>query len=175
MKKIWTLGLLPLVTIAPNFVTLPAQAGDGCTYNLGKSSAGQAIELNLCSIRLIPKTFNVDFTYSLKGEPIKARANCRDRSWITLPERATHKPQSQATSDMLQILCTTPIDGNSDSQIAVVFNPPTNIRNRPNGKVICTITELTAISTGTGGPSGDWYRTSACGGGYVHNSQLRFN
>ncbi len=174
MKRILHLGLIPLMAIAATLPTVPAQAGDGCGYKLGKSSVGELIELNLCSIRLIPKSFNVDFTYSLKGSPIAANANCRSRSWITLPERVTHKPQSQATRDMLQILCTTPIDGGGDSQIVVVFNPPTNIRNRPNGKVICTITELTAISTGTGS-AGEWYRTGACGGGYVHRSQLRFN
>jgi hypothetical protein len=174
MKPAHILALLPLFAIAATPIA-PAQASDGCTYQLGQSSAGVATELNLCSIRRIPRTFNVDFTYSLGGDSISARADCRSRNWMTFPEKATHNPQSQATEDMLQILCTAPIDGGGDDSLAVIFNPPTNIRKTPNGKVICTITELRAIGISGSGPSKGWYRTNVCGYGYIHQSQLRFN
>jgi hypothetical protein len=173
MKRSPILGLLPLLLITTPIA--PAKADNGCTYQLGQSSTGIAAELNLCSIRLIPRTFNVDFTYSLGGERIPARADCRSRNWTTFPEKAINKPQSQATEDMLQIVCTAPIDGGGDDYLAVIFNPPTNIRKTPNGKVICTITELRAIGISGSGSSNGWYRTNACGYGYVHQSQLRFN
>jgi hypothetical protein len=172
MKRSHILGLLPLLALTS---IGPAQASDRCTYQLGQASTGAATELNLCSLRRIPRTFNVDFTYSLGGEPISAQADCRSRHWTTLPEKAINKPQSQVTEDMLQILCTAPIDGGGDDYLAVIFNPPTNIRKTPNGKVICTITELRVIAISGSGPSNGWYRTNACGYGYVHQSQLRFN
>jgi hypothetical protein len=172
MKRSYILGFLPLLA---TLSIAPAQASDGCTYQLGQSSTGVATELNLCSIRRIPRTFNVDFTYSLGGDSISARADCRSRNWMTFPEKAINKPQSQATEDMLKIICTAPIDGGGDNALAVVFNPPTNIRKTPNGKVICTITELRAIGISGSGPSKGWYRTNVCGYGYIHQSQLRFN
>ncbi|NJM44829.1 MAG: hypothetical protein HC860_00630 [Alkalinema sp. RU_4_3] len=172
MKRSPILALLPLLAITAT--PAPAQAGDGCTYQLGQSSTGVATELNLCSIRRIHKTFNVDFTYTLGGESIPARANCRSNNWVTFPENTTHTPKSKATDDMLKILCTAPVDGNGDSVLAVIFNPPTNIRKTPNGKVICQITDLRVISI-SGGPSNGWYRTGLCGYDYIHKSQLRFN
>lgn len=102
-------------------------------------------------------------------------ANCRQNTWLTYPEKATHSPQSQSTTDMLKIVCTAP-SFNDGISVGVVFDPPSKIREKPNGKVVCTIRDLTAIELAggiTGG--GEWYRTKACGGGVIHKSQIRFN
>ncbi|GFE67853.1 SH3 domain-containing protein [Chroococcus sp. FPU101] len=54
---------------------------------------------------------------------------------------------------------------------ATVFAPPTNIRNRPNGEIICTVNEK--ISLDVYQKEGQWYYTDYCGGGYIHQSQIR--
>jgi hypothetical protein len=63
--------LLPLAT--PKAI-----AAETCNYNLGPSSTGQTIQMNLCSIQRQP-TDRVDFSYLLGDKTIAAQANCRQR------------------------------------------------------------------------------------------------
>lgn len=56
---------------------------------------------------------------------------------------------------------------------AVVFDPPSNVRTKPDGnKVLCTVEAKRTIKvSGTG----EWLKTDACGKqGYIHRKQLRF-
>jgi hypothetical protein len=48
---------------------------------------------------------------------------------------------------------------------------PSNVRVQPNGAVKCTL-GLSAIDV-YAEPRGDWYSTTACGGGWIHRSQIR--
>lgn len=62
---------------------------------------------------------------------------------------------------------------------ATVFAPPTNIRESPNGTILCSIKRRTNIeilgSTGIRDNNGVWYFTSACGKtGVIHSTQIRF-
>jgi serine/threonine-protein kinase len=54
---------------------------------------------------------------------------------------------------------------------ATVFAPPTNIRNRPNGEIICTVNKKVSLDVYQ--KEGQWYYTDYCGGGYIHQSQIR--
>jgi hypothetical protein len=57
-------------------------------------------------------------------------------------------------------------------QTAVVFDPPSNVRSSPNGKVICSVGAVTNINIY--GSTQGWYVTDVCGSrGYIHNSQIR--
>ena len=66
---------------------------------------------------------------------------------------------------------------------ALIIDPPSNIRNVPNGRVICQVEQRKVIQvfswslmTGEGSPSNNWYSTNACGEkntGWVHNSQIK--
>lgn len=154
----------------------PALAGEDCNFRLGNSVAGSPMAVDLCSLRPVPRSFNVEFTYSIEGVQINANANCRDNSWYIPSDDTRHVPRSRATENMLKIICTAPRDASSDSRLAVIFNPPSNIRRSPNGPIICTVTELRTISTSSAIPSG-WIRAyvPGCGGGYIHKSQVAFN
>lgn len=59
---------------------------------------------------------------------------------------------------------------------ATVFDPPSNVRAAPNGKVLCTITSVKAITVWNDTYGGsEWLATNACGGqgrGYIHRSQI---
>lgn len=55
---------------------------------------------------------------------------------------------------------------------ASVFAPPSNIRNRPNGEIICTVTKRVSLNVYQ--QEGEWYYTNLCGGGYIHKSQISF-
>ena len=151
---------------------LSAQAGN-CDYSTGTAVGGQNISVNLCSISRVSSQ-NVSFDYNLGDERIQAKANCQSRTWITFPEQTVNRPQSQATRDMIQIVCTAP-SFNEGIGIGVVFDPPSNVRSSPNGTIICTIRELTAIEL-RGGVVGDgWLRTNFCGrSGVIHQSQVLF-
>jgi flagellar motility protein MotE (MotC chaperone) len=64
---------------------------------------------------------------------------------------------------------------------ARVIDPPTNIRQSPNGKVICVVSEKKDIyvygsdDEGMSDSNGFWLYTDVCGTrGVVHSSQLKF-
>jgi hypothetical protein len=66
------------------------------------------------------------------------------------------------------------------STSALIFDPPTNIRATPNGKVVCVISSRTVVgivnTPSIADKNGVWYRTTACGGlAFVHSSQVSFN
>lgn len=54
----------------------------------------------------------------------------------------------------------------------VIFAPPSNIRETPNGNIICTIRSI--ININLLGFQQGWYQTDVCGRlGYIHESQVR--
>lgn len=161
----------PLISL---FWVLPSQA-QNCNYFLGKAVGGQNISVNLCSIERI-NTRSVNFTYALGNERIQSQANCAAWSWTTFPERAVNYPQSQATEDLMKVVCTAP-SFNPGTSIAVVFNPPSNVRIRPNGEILCNVREFQAIQLQVEMTSErEWYPTNVCGRpGFIHKSQVRFN
>jgi Bacterial SH3 domain len=55
---------------------------------------------------------------------------------------------------------------------AYVFDPPSNVRNAPDGEIVCTISKQISIDIYE--KEGQWYYTDSCGGGYIHQSQIRF-
>lgn len=178
MKKLFSsfsaLGTIATMTSAIAFFPSSPATASNCNYDLGTTSGGQSISVELCSIQRQPGA-RTNFTYTLGGERIKAQANCSNNTWLTYPERESRSPQSKATSNMMKIVCTAP-SFNDGIAIGVVFDPPSKVRKTPNGQIVCTIPDVMAIALAggvTGG--GEWYRTSACGGGVIHKSQVRFN
>ncbi len=169
---VYCLNVAILVCALVDSYSLSAQAGN-CDYSTGTAVGGQNISVNLCSISRVSSR-NVSFDYYLGDERIQAQANCQSRTWITFPEQAVNRPQSQATRDMMQIVCTAP-SFNEGIGIGVVFDPPSNVRSSPNGSIVCTILELIAIEL-SGGVVGDgWLRTNFCGrSGVIHQSQVLF-
>lgn len=61
---------------------------------------------------------------------------------------------------------------------ATVFAPPSNVRSRPNGNIVCTITTRRQINVYRFyDNSQQWLSTDACGDnryGVIHISQIRF-
>jgi hypothetical protein len=165
---------IALLSLSPISLLTATPATANCDYSLGTASTGQSTRLDLCSIQPQPGA-RTNFTYSLGAERIAAQANCRTNTWLTYPERQSHSPQSAATRTMMKIVCTAP-SFNDGISIAVVFDPPSKIRKTPNGTVVCTLRDVTAIALAGGVTgNGEWYRTFACGGGVIHKSQVRFN
>ena len=162
------IALLPFLAL----FSQPAQASaDHCYYNLGNSSSGQSVKLDRCTIQR-QRDRRVNFTYRLGNEDINSQANCRNNSWTTFPERETHSPQSRATTDLMKLVCTAP-SSSDGAGIGIVFDPPSHIRKSPNGPIVCTIRELTAIEIAGGVTDSGWVRTTACGGGVIYKDQLR--
>jgi hypothetical protein len=61
----------------------------------------------------------------------------------------------------------------SQAEVAIVFDPPSNVRQSPNGNFLCSIRERTTINIY--GSIGDWYYTDICGTmGVIHSDQITF-
>ena len=57
--------------------------------------------------------------------------------------------------------------------VALVFDPPSNVRAFPNGQIICAVREKMMINLYE--RQGLWYQTDVCGRmGWIHVSQLKF-
>jgi hypothetical protein len=150
--------------------SIPTQA-QSCNYFAGRAAGGQSVNVDLCSISQASAN-SVDFVYYLGRERIQSQANCRAGTWTTFPERKVHRPQSQATQSMLDVVCSYRQSGDT-TRSALVFDPPSNVRVSPNGAVLCSIRDRTTINVY--GSTGSWYYTDACGDmGVIHSSQIRF-
>ena len=147
---------------------------------LGQASTGAPIRLLMGSINQRDAEYR-EFTYQLGNDSVQAMANCKDQSWTSYPERQVNRPQSPATERMLALVCGTapgvaapsPTADASFPGVAIVFDPPSNVRRQPGGGFLCTIDARRSIRVGPA--QGDWYPTSACGArGFIHKSQVRF-
>lgn len=94
-----------------SFATLVAPFGgqsllsaQTCTQFLGTASSGQAINLDLCSIQ-VASYRSVNFVYYLGNNRVQSQANCEAGTWTSFPEATVHRPQSEATQRMLNIVC----------------------------------------------------------------------
>ena len=57
--------------------------------------------------------------------------------------------------------------------VAMVIEPPSNIRYTPNGNIICSVNDNRHINIYN--LVGEWYKTDFCGSvGYIHKSQVDF-
>ncbi|MDX2230545.1 MAG: hypothetical protein NW220_12965 [Leptolyngbyaceae cyanobacterium bins.349] len=140
---------------------------------LGKASGGQTTRLDTNSIqtnRHAAGTFAA-FTYYLGNERLDAGAHCGRGLWTV--EGKDYKPQSQATRNMLSIVCSIgSAEDSEDMGTLLVFDPPSNVRSSPGGAVKCSIDQMTVIQVYVE-PRNGWYSTKACGGGWIHSSQVR--
>jgi hypothetical protein len=142
----------------------------------GNAVGGQAVNLDLNSIRQVSAQ-SLDFTYYLGSNAIYAQANCRVGYWVTFPERQTNRPQSAATQRMLSKVCSYLATGRSVQSpgpgVAIVFDPPSNVRSTPNGTIQCSVRSKQTINIY--GKEGQWYLTDYCGStGYIHEGQVQF-
>lgn len=150
-----------------------AEAQSSNNYYAGQSSGGQSINVDLNSISRASSK-SVDFVYYLGEERIQSQANCEAGTWTTFPERAINRPQSQATQNMLNVVCQNRASNSSSRRrVARVFDPPSNVRTSPNGSALCSVRNITDINIYSS--TGDWYYTDVCGEmGVIHSSQIRF-
>lgn len=163
---------LPPVSNAPQ---LSSQPDASCSYAAGTAVGGQAINVDLCSIK-VKSPESVAFVYYLNNERVESEANCSNDTWITFPERQVNRPQSSATKKMLDSVCsrqTSTSGTTSQAGAAIVFDPPSNVRRSPNGEILCAVQKKTTINIY--GSNGGWYKTNVCGSmGFIHGEQLKF-
>ena len=185
----------PTTTQTPNNAPEPTQTQKGSTttaqrsltgtVELGASVTGAPIRLLMGSINQRDAQFR-EFTYQLGNETVQAMANCPDQTWTSYPERQVNRPQSPATERMLSLVCGNAPIANQPAPaapaaspdlaypgVAIVFDPPSNVRSSPGGTFLCTVNNQRTIRVGQA--QGEWYPTSACGAkGFIHRSQVRF-
>ena len=89
------------------------------------------MQLDACSFNRVSLN-SVNFTDYLGSRKINAQVHCPSRTWTTFHDQVTHPPQSTATANRLARVCNT-------GELAVVFDPPSNIRVSPNGAILCTL------------------------------------
>jgi hypothetical protein len=174
LQKLSAIGLTTLAFF-PSLCLTASQSvqAQTCNYYAGRASGGQSVNVDLCSISKASYR-SIDFVYYLGNERIQSQANCEAGTWTTFPERTVNRPQSQATQNMLKVVCSyRAYSTTSDVGTATVFAPPSNVRLAPNGKILCSVKRVTTINIY--GATGEWYYTDACGEmGLIHTSQIRF-
>ncbi|EDX87427.1 hypothetical protein S7335_5137 [Synechococcus sp. PCC 7335] len=148
------------------------------TYYAGQATGGQSVVVDLDSIYSIDRD-DTRFIYFFAGEPIPSQAHCAGGgAWTTLDDGIVRTPQSQATRNMLNVVCSySTYESAAPSvvsrQAALVNAPPSNIRATPNGRILCTIRTRSYIDVY--GYSAGWYSTDACSqAGVIHESQVQF-
>jgi len=67
----------------------------------------------------------------------------------------------------------------SSAGAAIVFAPPSNVRESPSGRILCSVTKRTTIrvhgSTNVYDKNGVWIYTDVCGTmGVIHSTQIRY-
>lgn len=67
----------------------------------------------------------------------------------------------------------------SNAGAAIVFAPPSNVRESPSGRILCSVTKRTTIrvhgSTNVYDKNGVWIYTDVCGTmGVIHSTQIRY-
>lgn len=170
-------SLLTASLLATASLVLPAQAQTSSEY-LGEASGGQSVTLDRASLSVASQS-SVNFTYYLGGEQVVSQANCPGGYWTTFSDGAQHRPQSAATQMMLNEVCSY-LSSNraSAAPIATVIDPPSNVRDSPNGNIICTIPDRRQINVYRyADAANQWLYTNACGSntdGVIHISQIRF-
>jgi hypothetical protein len=75
-----------------------------CNYFAGTAVEGQKVNLNTCSIEKVSYA-SIDFTYYLGNKKFRSQANCNNGTWTTFSNGRVHRPQSQATQNMLNVVC----------------------------------------------------------------------
>jgi hypothetical protein len=102
-KVISVLGIFVLTGVGLTEGKQGASA-QSCNYFAGTAVAGQKVNLNTCSISRVSNT-SVDFVYFLGKQRFRSQANCSNGTWTTFSNRQVHRPQSQATQNMLDVVC----------------------------------------------------------------------
>jgi hypothetical protein len=140
---------------------------------LGTASGGQTVRLDPASIPRNRRSASwwASFTYYLGNERIEAAAHCGRGTWEV--DGKEYQPQSETTRNMVRIVCSAryaePVE---DRGNVLVFDPPSKVRSSPGGSVKCTINDMSVIPVYVE-PRDGWYSTDACGGGWIHESQVR--
>ena len=173
MNKSRLLGLA-IALLAP-FFGQPAQAE---MLVLGTASTGQTITLDTNSVSRTDRgtSLFISATYYLGNERVVADISCRQRYWVVEGDSTStqYRPQSQATRNLLSLACS--IRGidrqQEDTGYLLVYDPPSNVRSTPNGSVKCVLDTMQIIRVYVE-PRGSWYSTTACGGGWISESQVR--
>jgi hypothetical protein len=146
-----------------------------CNYFAGTAVAGQNVNVDICSISRASYQ-SVDFVYYLGKEKVISQANCNNGTWIAFSTRQVNRPQSQATQNMLNVVCnyrSSRFNSIVDSGKAFLFDPPSNVRTSPNGNILCSVKTSTTINVY--GSVNSWYYTDVCGRiGLIHSSQIQF-
>ena len=147
--------------------------------------------------------YDANFDYVLGEALVSSQAHCSGGvAWTTLSDGVVHYAQSQATREMVRTVCSylsqpVPVDiavvpapvlfepdlpsrlfeptvsSAASTQTALVYDPSSNVRATPNGRILCSID--TRMYINIYGQLGDWYDTDACGEpGVIHISQIQF-
>jgi hypothetical protein len=115
-----------------------------------------------CKVEDISHTNNPTFT--LSPQPSTTTSTLQSS---TISTQKQSSPQTNAP--------VSPSTKVSNVGVAIVFDPPSNVRTSPNGKILCSVRENVTVNIY--GSVDDWYYTDVCGNGtkgVIHSTQVRF-
>ena len=134
------------------------------------------------TLRIDPEYANAYYnrgnTYELLNENSKAIADFKNAAVLYKKNEDTtwFNKANQRIRTLEQSISQGEQTGTSSfsSGVATIYDPPSNIRVRPNGRILCSVPTKGALIS-IQGQEGKWYRTDHCGSpGFIHRSQVRF-
>jgi hypothetical protein len=101
-------------------------------------------------------------------EEIQVQPTPSSSESVSTPEASSLSPPSPSASPPLKRTSATSRIG-----VAIVFDPPSNVRESPNGRILCSVREKTTINIY--GSTSSWYYTDVCDNmGVIDSSQITF-
>jgi hypothetical protein len=102
------------------------------------------------------------------AKPLQARLNCRRGLWLSLPDRRMGRPDSPALETLFDRICARlndlpPHEDSARRGEGFVYDPPVNVRIRPNEAILCEVRQRREVHTLTDDTARLWLRTDACG------------
>jgi hypothetical protein len=108
----------------------------------------------------------------VSGDTLLEVGECKYGFNVLLYRRANSTTTSRQPASANQIPASAqPLD--RPAGVALVFDPPSNVRQYPNGPILCAIRSQQMINVGE--RQAGWYTTDACGSpGVISQNQVRF-
>ncbi|MGD1867504.1 MAG: hypothetical protein ACFB0D_23390 [Phormidesmis sp.] len=117
-----TLSVLTSSVGSAVLVMIPAATAQSSYYYAGQAADGQPLMVDLGSIANAGE-YDASFDYVLGEERTSSQAHCvGSGSWTTLSDGVVHRAQSQATREMLRVVCSY-----SASSTSVASLPPSSL------------------------------------------------
>ncbi len=146
------------------------------SFSLEKANTQVRIRVEANGYEKYDRFINPAFGSGVEEIQIQPTQNSSQPASIPTPEALSLplSPSFPSGDPVSQIpLKSNPTSATSRTGVAIVFDPPSNVRESPDGAILCSVRQKTTINIY--GSTSSWYYTDVCGNmGVIDFSQITF-